>query len=320
MAALLAGVGPGDEVVMPSFTFVSTANAFALRGATIVFVDVRPDTLNINETAIEAAITTRTRVVVPVHHAGVGCEMDSICRIARRYGLSVVEDMAQGLMASYKGRPLGTFGHASATSFHETKNVISGEGGALIVNKADWVDRAEILWEKGTNRALFAKGQVEKYTWMDLGSSYLPSEITAAFLCAQLERADAMTGRRLVLWNDYHRQLAPLESAGILRRPIVPDCCEHNAHMYYILVAEGSMRPGLLSFLNDRGINAVSHYVPLHSAPAGRRFGRVAGTLDVTDSVAERIVRLPLWPDMTADETSAVTDAVKQWAAAPERV
>ena len=314
MAALLTGVGAGDEVIMPSFTFVSTANAFALRGATPVFVDVRPDTLNLDESLVEAAITPRTRAIVPVHYAGVGCEMDEIDRIAKKHGLFVIEDAAQGVMAAYKGRPLGSIGDASALSFHETKNVIAGEGGALVVNRAEWVDRAEILWEKGTNRTLFSQGKIDKYSWIDLGSSYLPSEINAAFLWAQLEHAEAITRRRRAIWDEYHEQLAPLESTGVLRRPIVPAECTPNARMYYVLVAQPSMRPGLISTLDDRGINAVSHYVPLHLAPAGRRFGRPGGSLDVTESIGDRLVRLPLWPAMTGDEISAVINAVTAWA------
>jgi dTDP-4-amino-4,6-dideoxygalactose transaminase len=314
MAALLTDVGPGDEVILPSFTFVSTANAFALRGATCVFVDVRADTLNIDEAAIESALTSRTRVIVPVHYAGVGCQMAEIMRMADRRGLLVVEDAAQGMMASRDGRPLGTVGHAAAISFHETKNVMSGEGGALVINRPEWVARAEILWEKGTNRTLFARGLVDRYTWIDLGSSFLPSEIAAAFLWAQLERADAITDRRLDIWREYHDQLEPLESAGALRRPVVPATCVQNAHMYYILVPEPSMRPQLLRQLEDQGVNAVSHYVPLHLSPGGRRFGRPGGSLAVTEDVAGRLVRLPLWPGMSAAHVRAVIDAVASWA------
>jgi len=314
MAALLTEVGPGDEVIMPSFTFVSTANAFALRGATIVFVDVRPDTLNLDESRIEAAITGRTRAIVPVHYAGVGCEMDEICRIADAHRLFVIEDAAQGVMATYKGRPLGSFGHASAVSFHETKNVIAGEGGALLVNRPEWTDRAEILWEKGTNRTLFARGKIAKYSWIDLGSSFLPSEINAAFLCAQLEHADRVTGMRLTIWNQYHRALEPLESAGLLRRPIVPADCVQNGHMYYVLLAKPEMRADLLAQLIQQGVQAVSHYVPLHAAPGGRRFGRPGGSLDVTESVGERLVRLPLFPAMTDQHVSAVVASVTRWA------
>ena len=315
MAALLTEVAAGDEVIMPSFTFVSTANAFALRGATPVFVDIRPDTLNLDESRIEEAMTPRTRAIVPVHYAGVGCEMDDICRIARQHGLFVIEDAAQGVMAAYKGRPLGSIGDAAALSFHETKNVIAGEGGALIVNRAEWVDRAEILWEKGTNRTLLMRGEIDKYSWIDLGSSYLPSELNAAFLSAQLDHAESITRRRLDLWDEYHRRLAPLEAAGILRRPFIPETCTANAHMYYVLVAERAMRPRLIASLAAQGINAVSHYVPLHGSLAGRRFGRIAGSLDVTESVGDRLVRLPLWPAMVAEDIAAVTAAVTFWAA-----
>jgi dTDP-4-amino-4,6-dideoxygalactose transaminase len=314
MAALLTGVGPGDEVIMPSFTFVSTANAFALRGATPVFVDIRPDTLNLDESRIEAAITSRTRAIVPVHYAGVGCEMDAICRIAREHGLFVIEDAAQGVMAAYKGRPLGSIGDASAVSFHETKNVIAGEGGALIVNRPEWVDRAEILWEKGTNRTLFSRGKVDKYSWIDLGSSYLPSEINAAFLCAQIEHAEAITCRRLEIWSAYHERLAGLESSAILRRPVVPPTSTPNGHMYYVLVARADLRTELVAALNARGIDAVSHYVPLHLAPAGSRFGRTAGSLDITESVSDRLLRLPLFPAMTNNELDAVTETMTIWA------
>jgi dTDP-4-amino-4,6-dideoxygalactose transaminase len=312
MAALLSGVGPGDEVIMPSFTFVSTANAFALRGATPVFVDVRPDTLNLDEAAVEAAITPRTRVLVPVHYAGVGCEMDALCAIARRHGLLIIEDAAQGLMSTHRDRPLGSFGHASAISFHETKNVTAGEGGALVVNHPNWIDRAEILWEKGTNRTLFARGQVDKYSWIDLGSSYLPSDMNAAFLWAQLEQADVITSRRLEIWAEYHRRLAPLEASGLLRRPIVPDSCAHNAHMYYVLLDDAIANGNFLAQLNSRGVNAVRHYVPLHTSVAGRRFGRPHGELPVTDTVARRLIRLPLWAGMGEAEIGAVIDAVTQ--------
>jgi dTDP-4-amino-4,6-dideoxygalactose transaminase len=316
MAAILTGVGSGDEVIMPSFTFVSTANAFVLRGATPVFVDIRPDTLNLDEAAVEAAITPRTRAIVPVHYAGVACEMDELCRIAARRGLLIIEDAAQGLMASYNGRALGSIGDAAAISFHETKNLTAGEGGALIVNRAEWSDRAEIVWEKGTNRTAFAKGLTDKYSWIDIGSSYLPSEMNAAFLCAQLEEAESITRCRLDIWAEYHQCLEPLESAGIIRRPIVPAACVHNAHMYYVLVRDARAQKHLLTTLNERGINAVAHYVPLHSSRGGRRFGRVERPLPVTDSVAERLIRLPLWAGMTAIDRSAVIEAVTTWGAA----
>ena len=313
MAALLADVGPGDEVIMPSFTFVSTANAFVLRGARPVFVDVRADTLNLDESRVEAAITGRTRAIVPVHYAGVACEMDALSAIALRHRLLIVEDAAQGVMATYKGRPLGSIGQAAALSFHETKNVIAGEGGALVVNAPEWAERAEILWEKGTNRTAFARGAIDKYTWIDVGSSYLPSEISAAFLWAQLEGAATITDVRLALWRRYHELLAPFEARGVLRRPIVPADCAHNAHMYYVLAVGPSQRRSLLSALDAQGINAVSHYVPLHSSPAGRRFGRSSGSMEVTDRVAAQLVRLPLWFGMTEAHLSAVTMAIALW-------
>lgn len=295
MAALLTGVEPGDEVIMPSYTFVSTANAFVLRGAVPVFVDIRDETLNIDERLIEAAITARTKVIVPVHYAGVSCEMDTILSLARERGLFVVEDAAQGVMARYRGKSLGTFGQFGTLSFHETKNVISGEGGALLVNDDHFSDRAEIIREKGTNRSQFFRGQVDKYTWMDLGSSYLPGEIIAAFLWAQLEEAAAITARRMSVWNDYHKALAPLEAQGLLRRPVVPEGCEHNAHMYYIRTRTLEERMGLIRWLKEAEIQAVFHYVPLHSAPAGRRFGRTSGGLEVTVNASDTILRLPLW-------------------------
>jgi dTDP-4-amino-4,6-dideoxygalactose transaminase len=306
MAALLADVSDGDEVIMPSFTFVSTANAFVLRGAKVVFVDIRPDTLNIDESLIEAAITERTRAIAPVHYAGVACEMDTILSIARRRGLMVIEDAAQGVMASYKGRALGAIGDLGAYSFHETKNVISGEGGALLVNRDDLVQRAEILREKGTDRSRFFRGQVDKYTWQDIGSSFLPGEITAAFLAAQLQEARRITDARLLSWGRYHALLEPLERAGRLRRPVVPEGCEHNAHMYYVLLAPDVDRAAVLKCLKDAQINAVFHYVPLHTAPAGRQFGRAAGELPLTIDLSQRLVRLPLWVGLTQDQQQRV--------------
>jgi dTDP-4-amino-4,6-dideoxygalactose transaminase len=314
MAALLAGVGPGDEVIMPSFTFVSTANAFVLRGAQPVFVDVRPDTLNLDESKVEAAVTARTRAIVPVHYAGVACEMDALCEIAANHRLLVIEDAAQGVEAAYKGRPLGSIGQAAAISFHETKNVVAGEGGALTINAPEWTDRAEILWEKGTDKAQFARGLVDQYSWVDLGSSYLPGEIVAAFLWAQLEQAPAITAKRKTLWRRYHEALAPFEARGRLRRPTVPDGCEHNGHAYYVLVAEPRQRARLISTLDARGVHAVAHYVPLHTSPAGRRFGRATGTLEVTDRVAGQIVRLPMWVDMTPADIAAAVEAIDEWA------
>jgi dTDP-4-amino-4,6-dideoxygalactose transaminase len=295
MAALLAGIEPGDEVIMPSFTFVSTANAFVMRGAVPVFVDVRADTMNIDETKIEAAITARTRVILPVHYAGVACEMDTIMEIAARRNLIVVEDAAQGIMSTYKGRPLGTIGHMGAYSFHETKNIISGEGGALLVNFPEFVERAEIIREKGTNRSQFFRGQVDKYTWVDIGSSYLPGEVIAAFLWAQMEEADSITAARLALWDRYHAALDPLQAAGKLIRPTVPDHCRHNAHMYYIMLDNLEQRTEVITQLKAQGIFSVFHYVPLHSAPAGLRLSRAHGNMHNTDHYADRLLRLPLW-------------------------
>jgi len=295
MAAILADIGPGDEVIMPSYTFVSTANAFVLRGGVPVFVDVRPDTLNIDETKIEAAITPRTKAIVPVHYAGVACEMDAIMDIARRHDLVVIEDAAQGLMSTYRGRPLGSIGHMAALSFHETKNIISGEGGALLVNDAVFAERAEIIREKGTNRSQFFRGQTDKYTWVDIGSSYLPGEIIAAFLYAQMEEAQTITGRRLALWSQYHARLATAESSGKLRRPRIPTECRHNAHMYYVLLPDLALRTEFIARMKLADIHCVFHYVPLHTAPAGRCFGRPHGDLHVTEQLADRLVRLPLW-------------------------
>jgi dTDP-4-amino-4,6-dideoxygalactose transaminase len=295
MAALLAGIGPGDEVIMPSYTFVSTANAFVLRGAVPVFVDIRPDTLNIDETRIEAAITPRTRAIVPVHYAGVACEMDTIMDIARRHNLVVIEDAAQGIMSTYKGRALGTIGHLGAYSFHETKNIISGEGGALLVNAPEFAERAEIIREKGTNRSQFFRGQVDKYTWVDVGSSYLPGEVIAAFLWAQMEEAQDITARRIAVWDRYHAALAPLEAAGKLRRPVLPEGCQHNAHMYYVLLDSLEQRTRVMASMKALGVNTVFHYVPLHSAPAGLIHSRAEGSMNVTDNLSERLMRLPLW-------------------------
>jgi len=295
MAAILSDVGVGDEVIMPSFTFVSTANAFVLRGATPVFVDIRPDTLNIDETRIEAAITPRTKAIVPVHYAGVGCDMDAIMEIAARHDLLVIEDAAQGLLSTYRDRPLGGIGHMAALSFHETKNIISGEGGALLINDPRFVERSEIIWEKGTNRGQFFRGQVDKYTWVDLGSSYLPGEIVAAFLWAQMEEADAITKRRLDIWARYHEAFAGLEAAGTVRRPIVPGDCRHNAHLYYLIAESLASRTELIDRLKVKGIQSVFHYVPLHLSPFGRSVGRVSGDMEQTVAVSERLVRLPLW-------------------------
>jgi dTDP-4-amino-4,6-dideoxygalactose transaminase len=295
MAAILLDLQPGDEVIMPSFTFVTTANAFVLRGAVPVFVDIRPDTLNIDESLIEQAITPRTRAVCVVHYAGVACEMDTIMAIAAKHGLKVVEDAAQGIFSTYKGRELGSIGDLAALSFHETKNVISGEGGALLINDQDLVERAEVIREKGTNRSKFFRGHVDKYTWVDIGSSYLPSELIAAFLAAQLEEASAITGRRLAIWNRYHEWAAALESGGRLRRPIIPTECAHNAHMYYLLLGNLADRTHFIDAMKAAGIGTVFHYIPLHSSPAGQRYARTNGTLHHTDATSDRLVRLPLW-------------------------
>ena len=312
MSALLLGLDSGDEVIMPSFAFVSTANAFVLRRAVPVFVDVRSDTLNIDETLIERAITPRTRAIVALHYAGVSCEMDSILDIAARHGLAVVEDAAQGIKASYHGRALGSMGRFGTISFHETKNVIAGEGGALLLNDPSDVQRAEVIWEKGTNRSEFFRGGAAKYTWLDLGSSFLPGELTAAFLQAQLEEADRLCMRRRHLWQRYHQRLERLEQSGVLRRPILPDGCRSNGHLYYVLLPTADAQAALRNALQDRGIDAVFHYVPLHSSPAGRRFGRASGPLSVTDDVWQRLIRLPLWGGMSEDEIDEVTGAIEQ--------
>ena len=295
MSALLADVGPGDEVIMPSYTFTSTANAFVLRGATPVFVDIRPDTLNLDETLVEAAVTPRTRAIVPVHYAGVGCEMDAMLEIAQRRGLMVIEDAAQAYGATYRGRPLGSFGELACLSFHETKNVISGEGGALLVNDERLAERAEIIREKGTNRSAFFRGEVDKYTWCDAGSSYLPGELIAAFLWAQLQNDDDINRQRLAIWHHYHAALAPAEQSRRLRRPIVPAHCEHNAHMYYVLLPSLAARTAVIERMRALDVRPVFHYVPLHSSPAGRRFGRVGSDMRHTDELSERLLRLPLW-------------------------
>lgn len=311
MAALLLDLKSGDEVIMPSFTFVSTANAFVLRGAVPVFVDIRGDTLNLDESLIEAAITPRTRAIAPVHYAGVSCEMDSIVAIAKHHSLAIIEDAAQGVMASYKGRALGAIGELGSFSFHETKNIISGEGGALLVNDPAMVSRAEIIREKGTDRERFFRGEVDKYTWQDLGSSFLPSEIIAAFLWAQLEEAERITHERLAIWDRYHAMLAPLEQSGLLRRPIIPADCQHNGHIYYVLLAPGIDRQAVLRELKDNGIGAVFHYVPLHSAPAGLRFGRADGGLQLTTSLSERLIRLPMWVGLGENQQQRVCDVLR---------
>lgn len=310
MAAILADIQPGDEIIMPSYTFVSTANAFVLRGGVPVFVDIRPDTLNIDETLIEAAITERTKAIVPVHYAGVACEMDTIMDIARRRNLLVIEDAAQGIMSTYKGRPLGSIGHMGAYSFHETKNITSGEGGALLINDARFAERAEIIREKGTNRGQFFRGQVDKYTWVDAGSSYLPSELTAAFLWAQMEEAERITQMRLEIWRRYHEALAQFERAGLIRLPHVPENCLHNAHMYYILLSSLEKRTEVIERLKRNGVHPVFHYVPLHSSPAGTKFARVSGELRHTVNLADRLLRLPLWVELGDAQNRVITELI----------
>lgn len=313
MAALLCGLEPGDEVILPSFTFSSTATAFVLAGAKLVFVDIRPDTMNIDETKIEAAITPRTRVIVPMHYAGVACEMDTIMDIARRHGLKVVEDAAQGVMSSYKGRALGTIGDLGCFSFHETKNYSMGEGGALLINRPEYNERAEILREKGTNRSKFFRGQVDKYTWVDFGDSYLPSELNAAYLWAQLLKADEINRGRLNTWGEYWKAFQPLARAGKLELPTIPEGCVHNAHMFYIKAKDLAERTALINYLKARDILAVFHYVPLHSAPAGLRFGRFFGEDVYTTSQSERLLRLPMYFGLTAEDRQAVINAVKEF-------
>lgn len=312
MAALLLDIQPGDEIIMPSYTFVSTANAFVLRGGVPVFVDIRDDTLNLDERLIESAITPRTRAIAPVHYAGVACEMDTIMTIAQKHGLKVVEDAAQGVMSTYKGRALGSIGDLGAYSFHETKNVISGEGGALLVNCPDMSLRAEIIREKGTDRSRFFRGEVDKYTWQEVGSSFLPGELIAAFLWAQLEEAERITKERLASWQRYHELLEPLEAKGILRRPIVPDDCEHNAHMYYVLLAPEIDRQRVLDSLKRNEIWSVFHYVPLHSSPAGKRYGRPHGDLNVTNQQSERLVRLPLWVGLSDEQQDRIVSVLNE--------
>ena len=312
MAAILCDLAPGDEVIMPSYTFVSTANAFALRGAVPVFVDVRRDTINIDERLIEAAITPRTRAIAVVHYAGLACEMDAIMDIARRHNLLVLEDAAQALLSTYKGRKLGTLGHFGAFSFHETKNLLSGEGGALIVNDERFIERAEIIREKGTNRSRFLRGEVDKYTWVDIGSSYLPSELVAAFLEAQLQHADAVIARRRAVWARYHAGLAELASLGVFELPAAapPDRLA-NGHIFYVLADSLATRMALAAHLKSFDMLSVSHYVPLHSSPGGRKFGRASGSFQVTDEISDRLLRLPIYFGIADAEVDAVIDAVK---------
>ncbi|GAB3186926.1 dTDP-4-amino-4,6-dideoxygalactose transaminase [Hydrogenophaga aquatica] len=311
MAALLIDVRPGDEIIMPSYTFVSTANAFVLRGGVPVFVDIRPDTLNIDETKIESAITSRTKAIVPVHYAGVGCEMDAIMDIAERHSISVIEDSAQGVMAKYKGLPLGGIGNLGAYSFHETKNIISGEGGALLINQPNYIKQAEIIREKGTDRSRFFRGEVDKYTWQSIGSSFLPGELISAFLWAQLEQSEYITDQRLKIWNRYNSLIEPLERDGLLRRPIVPAHCEHNGHIFYALLNTDTDRNLVLNRMKQDEIHALFHYIPLHSSPAGRRFCRTHGELTNTEQLSERIIRLPIWIGMSESEQTRVIESLK---------
>lgn len=313
MAAILTAVEPGDEVILPSFTFVSTANAFVLRGAKLVFVDIRPDTQNIDEKLIEEAITDKTKVIVPVHYAGVGCEMDKIMDIAHSYKLIVVEDAAQGVMSTYKGKALGSIGDYGCFSFHETKNYSMGEGGALLIRDEDKVERAEIIREKGTDRSRFLRGQIDKYTWVDMGSSYLPSDINAAFLFAQLEEADEINNSRLRCWNVYYNLLKDLQESGCIELPVVPENCTHNAHMFYIKVANLQERSELSAYLTEKGIGSAFHYVPLHSSPAGKNFGRFSGEDRYTTETYERLLRLPMYYGLKEDEVEYICNKIKDF-------
>lgn len=313
LAALLCDIEPGDEVIMPSYTFVSTANAFVLRGAVPVFVDVRPDTMNIDETLIEAAVTEKTKAIVPVHYAGVACEMDTIMDIAARHKLYVIEDAAQGVLSTYKGRALGAIGDFGCYSFHETKNYSMGEGGALLIKDSAFAEDAEILREKGTNRAKYYRGQVDKYTWINLGSSYLPGEMNAAYLWAQLEIADQINEKRLALYRQYDEQMKPLAERGLIELPVIPEGCVNNGHMYYIKVKDIEERTELIKFLEKHGIMAVFHYIPLHTAPAGKRFGRFFGEDRYTTKESERLLRLPMYYELTPDEVTEITGVVKEF-------
>ena len=313
MAAFLADIQPGDEVIMPSYTFVSTADAFVLRGATCVFVDIRPDTMNIDETKIEEAITEKTKAIVPVHYAGVSCAMDEIMAIAKKYNLKVVEDAAQGVNAFYKGKALGTIGDFGCYSFHETKNYSMGEGGAILFQDDRYLEPAEILREKGPNRSQYFRGQIDKYTWVGYGSSYLPSDMNAAYLWAQLEEADKINDKRLSIWNFYHEELKELEDKGVLERPYIPEYATHNAHMYYIKVKDLRVRTKLLAYLKERGILSVFHYVPLHSATAGKKFGRFHGEDVYTTKESERLCRLPMYYSLSLEEAAEVVKALKEF-------
>ncbi|MGN0502894.1 MAG: dTDP-4-amino-4,6-dideoxygalactose transaminase [Ruminococcus sp.] len=310
MAALLADIQPGDEVIMPSYTFVSTANAFVLRGAKIVFVDIRPDTMNIDENLIEAAVTEKTKAIVPVHYGGVSCEMDTICDIAKRHNLVVIEDAAQGVMSFYKGRALGSIGDFGCYSFHETKNYSMGEGGAVLINHSEDVERAEIIREKGTNRSKFFRGQVDKYTWVDIGSSYLQSELNCAYLYAQIENPDIINNDRLKSWNTYYEMLKPLADKGCIELPFIPDGCTHNAHMFYIKAKDLAERTRLIAYLKENGIGAVFHYIPLHSSPAGKQFGTFFGEDRYTTKESERLLRLPMYYGLIEENIETVVKCI----------
>lgn len=311
MAAILTNIQPGDEVIMPAYTFVSTADAFVLRGAKAIFVDVRPDTMNIDEKLIENAITKKTKAIVPVHYAGVSCEMDEIMAIAKKYNLDVIEDAAQGVMSTYKGKALGTFGKYGCFSFHETKNYSMGEGGALLIHDDEDIEKAEIIREKGTNRSKFFRGQIDKYTWVEAGSSYLPSDMNAAYLWAQLEEAKAINDKRLALWNEYYHMLEELQDQGRITLPYVPEYCEHNAHMFYIKVKDLEERSNLISYLREKGIQTVFHYIPLHTAPAGLKYGRFHGEDVYTTRESERLVRLPMHYNLTSENVEYVCKCIK---------
>ncbi|MCR5849060.1 MAG: dTDP-4-amino-4,6-dideoxygalactose transaminase [Lachnospiraceae bacterium] len=313
MAAILCDIKPGDEIIMPSYTFVSTADAFVLRGAKAVFVDIRPDTMNMDENLIEAAVTEKTKAIVPVHYAGVSCEMDKIMEIAAKYDLKVVEDAAQGIMSEYKGKALGTFGDYGCFSFHETKNFSMGEGGALLIRDEENIERAEIIREKGTNRAKYYRGQIDKYTWIDAGSSYLPSEMNAAYLFAQLELANEITAERMKTWNMYYDAVEDLEEAGKIERPFIPSDCKHNAHMFYLKCRDIEERSAFIKHLGENGILAVFHYIPLHTAPAGKVFGRFNGEDVYTTKESERLVRLPLYYGLKEEEVDYIIDKVREF-------
>lgn len=313
MSAILSNIQPGDEVIMPSYTFVSTADAFVLRGAKVIFVDIRPETMNIDERLIEEAVTERTKAIVPVHYAGVSCKMDEICDIAKRHNLFVIEDAAQGVMSFYKGRPLGTLGDYGCYSFHETKNYSMGEGGALLIKDPKNIERAEIIREKGTNRSKFFRGQIDKYTWMDAGSSYLPSDLNAAYLWAQFEKAEEIRNDRMASWNLYNQLLKELEEEGYIRLPKIPEECTHNAHMFYIKTKGLEERQNLISFLKAKGVGAVFHYIPLHSAPAGKKYGEFFGKDIYTTSESERLLRLPLYYGLKEQDVMYITEQVKKF-------